>query len=374
MTSPRMDFVLMLHSHLPYVLNHGRWPHGSDWICEAAIDTYLPLIGQVAGARCGQHRRAGDDRVHAGAREPARASELSPRSSKRTSSSASSFCDEAPEALRSTHDEQLCRSSTTGVSAWNGCALSSAHSTADILDGFRALQDRERIEITSSAATHGFLPLLGRDESITLQLALGFAEHRRIFGRDPVGCWVPECAYRPAGPLAAPAQRADPGKGPGSSTSSGRPAFATSSSMRTWRAREQPLGVYAQMVARGTGAHGHADADGAARRALAIPRLPRSPRLTRRARSTCWCAIRARRRRCGTATVAIPVPAPTSSSTRSAGPAGATSGASPDLASTSAPRSRTIPELRGASRMSMPSTSQRCSTRSRSDKASTTAM
>ena len=39
-----MDFVFALHSHLPYVLNHGRWPHGSDWITEAAIDTYLPLI------------------------------------------------------------------------------------------------------------------------------------------------------------------------------------------------------------------------------------------------------------------------------------------------------------------------------------------
>jgi predicted glycosyl hydrolase (DUF1957 family) len=42
-----MDFVLALHSHLPYVLNHGRWPHGSDWICEAAIDTYLPLLAAL---------------------------------------------------------------------------------------------------------------------------------------------------------------------------------------------------------------------------------------------------------------------------------------------------------------------------------------
>ena len=39
-----MDFVFTLHCHLPYVLNHGRWPHGSDWISEAAIDTYLPLM------------------------------------------------------------------------------------------------------------------------------------------------------------------------------------------------------------------------------------------------------------------------------------------------------------------------------------------
>ena len=44
---PTMDFVLTLHSHLPYVLNHGRWPHGSDWLCEAALDTYLPLIEEL---------------------------------------------------------------------------------------------------------------------------------------------------------------------------------------------------------------------------------------------------------------------------------------------------------------------------------------
>src|SRR4029079_15060202 len=43
----QVDVVVMLHSHLPYVLNHGRWPHGSDWICEAAVDTYLPLVDSL---------------------------------------------------------------------------------------------------------------------------------------------------------------------------------------------------------------------------------------------------------------------------------------------------------------------------------------
>ena len=37
-------FILPLHSHLPWVLHHGRWPHGSDWLCEAALETYLPLL------------------------------------------------------------------------------------------------------------------------------------------------------------------------------------------------------------------------------------------------------------------------------------------------------------------------------------------
>src|SRR5207244_11080857 len=37
-------FALVLHTHLPMVLNHGRWPHGSDWLCEAAFECYLPLL------------------------------------------------------------------------------------------------------------------------------------------------------------------------------------------------------------------------------------------------------------------------------------------------------------------------------------------
>ena len=36
--------VFVLHSHLPYVLSHGKWPHGMDWINEAAAETYIPLI------------------------------------------------------------------------------------------------------------------------------------------------------------------------------------------------------------------------------------------------------------------------------------------------------------------------------------------
>ena len=37
-------FSFVLHSHLPYVLSHGRWPHGTDWLSEAAAETYLPIL------------------------------------------------------------------------------------------------------------------------------------------------------------------------------------------------------------------------------------------------------------------------------------------------------------------------------------------
>ena len=75
-----MDFVLALHSHLPYVLNHGRWPHGSDWITEAAVDTYLPLIDScealaeeeiAAPVTVGHHADSGESAGKSGFRERA---------------------------------------------------------------------------------------------------------------------------------------------------------------------------------------------------------------------------------------------------------------------------------------------------------------
>ena len=37
-------FALTLHSHLPWVIGHGVWPHGMDWLNEAAAETYVPLL------------------------------------------------------------------------------------------------------------------------------------------------------------------------------------------------------------------------------------------------------------------------------------------------------------------------------------------
>ena len=42
---PQAGYVAFtLHSHLPYVVHHGTWPHGLDWLHEATAETYLPLL------------------------------------------------------------------------------------------------------------------------------------------------------------------------------------------------------------------------------------------------------------------------------------------------------------------------------------------
>jgi 1,4-alpha-glucan branching enzyme len=199
MSRSEVDFVFTLHSHLPWVLNHGRWPHGSDWLCEAALDTYLPLLEVLLGLQ--------EESVPAPVTigfTPVLANQLiSPEFGLEMEAffeQRLAACEEAPASLATTGDSHL----LPLVDFWRErlSRLRALFQRIDrsIIGAFRALEAAGRLEIIGSAATHGFLPLLARDESIRLQLGVGTAEHRRIFGRTPTGCWLPECAYRPRGP------------------------------------------------------------------------------------------------------------------------------------------------------------------------------
>src|SRR5438552_16647737 len=42
--TPRGTLLLVLHTHLPWVLGHGRWPHGEAWVYEATAECYLPIL------------------------------------------------------------------------------------------------------------------------------------------------------------------------------------------------------------------------------------------------------------------------------------------------------------------------------------------
>jgi len=68
----------------------------------------------------------------------------------------------------------------------------------DLIGELRRLQDEGHIEVMTSAATHGYLPLLSTDAAVRAQVAQGVACYQRHFGRRPRGMWLPECAYRPA--------------------------------------------------------------------------------------------------------------------------------------------------------------------------------
>ncbi|HLG06082.1 MAG TPA: 1,4-alpha-glucan branching protein domain-containing protein [Gemmatimonadales bacterium] len=209
-----MDFVLTLHSHLPWVLNHGRWPHGSDWLCEAMADTYLPLVetldglaheGIAAPITVGVTPVLAAQLCH-----PSLGPEMDAFFAQRLEA-----CDEAEQGFSLSGEQHLTPLARFWRERYARLRRLLTRTSGGVAGALRRHADAGRIELLSSAATHGFLPLLGREESIALQLAVGRAEHRRIFGREPEGCWLPECAYRPRGDWhhdpGSPPQRDRPG-------------------------------------------------------------------------------------------------------------------------------------------------------------------
>lgn len=68
----------------------------------------------------------------------------------------------------------------------------------NILKEFRRLSECGRVELVASAATHAFLPLYkDYPGAVNAQIAVGLKTHKRIFGQEAKGFWLPECGYYP---------------------------------------------------------------------------------------------------------------------------------------------------------------------------------
>src|SRR2546430_9544702 len=187
-----MDFVLALHGHLPYVLHHGRWPHGSVWLSEGALDSYLPLIEALqslerdhipAPITLGVTPILANQLSH-----PSFVSEFEAYMARRLETAA-----QAPASLAASGDSSLVPLARFWQEHLERLHALFRSLNGDLIGAFRGFEARGVIEGMASAATHGFLPLLARDESIRLQLAVGVmerSEERRV-GKECRSRWSP---------------------------------------------------------------------------------------------------------------------------------------------------------------------------------------
>lgn len=230
-------FTFVLHSHLPYARLAGRWPHGEEWIHEAASETYIPLLNalydlrdegvpfrltigitpvlaeqladpdvldhldeyladKIARARQDVLRFRGEQEAQPVLREEAEEGELPPVD--RAAVGAALAAEEArpPRPTGNPHLEYLARFYLDYYERIKD-SLDQRYGR-DLIGAFKRLQDEGLIEVITCAATHGYLPLLGTDSAIRGQLRAGVQSYRRFFGRAPHTIWLPECAYRPA--------------------------------------------------------------------------------------------------------------------------------------------------------------------------------
>jgi 1,4-alpha-glucan branching enzyme len=191
-------FTFVLHSHLPYCRQAGRWPHGEEWIHEAAAETYVPLLNVLSDLA--EHEVPA--RVTLGI-TPVLAEQLAdPLVIKHFETY---LLDRAERAARDVvRFERIGDPHTTYLAHWYEDLYNRTLATfrgrfgRDLIGAARRLQDSGHLEILVSAATHGYLPLLSRDSAVAAQLSSGVRSYRRHFMRDPKAIWLPECAYRPA--------------------------------------------------------------------------------------------------------------------------------------------------------------------------------
>jgi len=191
-------FTFVLHSHLPYCRMAGRWPHGEEWLHEAASETYLPLLNALYDLKEGGY----PIKLTIGL-TPVLAEQLA---DPLVLAHFELYLEQHIEAAQDDiarfqkADESHLEYLATFYRNWYGNILDTFRDRfgRDIVGAFRKLQDEGYLEIITSAATHGYLPLLSRDSSIYGQLKAGLESYRRLFGRAPRALWLPECAYRPA--------------------------------------------------------------------------------------------------------------------------------------------------------------------------------
>lgn len=190
------QFALILHAHLPFVRHpeHERFLEEA-WLYEAITETYLPLLELLEA----WHADRLNVRLTLSLSPTLCAMLLDPMLQARYESRLESLLELAEKEVFRTHfdtrlrplAEHYLERFTRLRELWRGCGR-------NLVGAFADLQAAGRLELITCAATHALLPLLaGHPAALKAQVRTAQEYHRAMFGRDPVGLWLPECAYSP---------------------------------------------------------------------------------------------------------------------------------------------------------------------------------
>jgi 1,4-alpha-glucan branching enzyme len=177
------DLAIVLHSHMPYVEGFGTYPFGEEWLFDAVIRSYLPVLEVAEQLTMTVTPVLADQLEDAGAAERLRRFLVEWRVG-----AAEADLGQVPAECRDACEAELgrYRHALELLDAVGG----------DPLRPFQDAAAEGRIALATSAATHAVLPLLATWAGLRLQLDAGIRSHRRRFGWDG-GFWLPECAYAP---------------------------------------------------------------------------------------------------------------------------------------------------------------------------------
>ncbi len=186
----RGALALVLHSHLPWLAHHGRWPVGEEWLYQAWGTSYLQVLDVL-------------DRLAAAGRTnlltlgvtPVLAAQLDDPYAVAAFDTWLGFWRARSEELAGTADPDLRELAAYEYqcATW---AIAQHQQRGALSSSFRRLADAGVVELLGGPATHEFQPLYD-DDVVAGFLRVGRDDAAQRWGARTAGIWAPECGYRP---------------------------------------------------------------------------------------------------------------------------------------------------------------------------------
>ena len=180
--------AIVLHAHLPYVRKNEKNSLEEDWLFQAKLECYIPLLKVMEGCKK-------QDISNTKLTLSLSPTLLSLLQNKQMQNKFSSWIKTRIEFLTDLSNKEkvasefLMRNIKDKYLYWERCS-------GDLIERFKNLNITGNLDILTCAATHGYLPILRENpETVVGQINTAIRSHENIFGTKPLGIWLPECAY-----------------------------------------------------------------------------------------------------------------------------------------------------------------------------------
>tara|TARA_A100001388_G_C28772640_1_gene504930 strand:+ start:1263 stop:2846 length:1584 start_codon:yes stop_codon:yes gene_type:complete len=180
--------AIVLHAHLPYVKKNEKNSLEEDWLFQAILECYIPLLQVLESSK---KKNANNTKLTLSLSPTL----LSLLQNEQIQEKFSSWINTRLGFLKElSHKEQcaakfLIRNIKNNYSYWEKCS-------GNLIEGFKNLNITGNLDILTCAATHGYLPILRENpETVLGQINTAVRSHEIVFGERPLGIWLPECAY-----------------------------------------------------------------------------------------------------------------------------------------------------------------------------------
>jgi len=180
--------AIVLHAHLPYVRKNEKNSLEEDWLFQAILECYIPLLQSIESSK----KENPLNTKLTISLSPTLLSMLDNKQIQETFpcwiKTRKAFLSDLPQKEKNA-SAFLMRNINDKFSYWQGCS-------GNLIEKFRALNKSGNLDILTCAATHGYLPILRENpETVKGQIHTAIRNHESFFETKPLGIWLPECAY-----------------------------------------------------------------------------------------------------------------------------------------------------------------------------------